>query len=102
MRTLETSKNLIIDIIDTISDRYEDLTDKQRGIATRVLKVAPTVKECLNGIEENKADCIVRLVKIVSEFEADIQPGSFGYSCMEIIQNDLKLFFKDNYGINLK
>lgn len=100
MRKLETSKAVVTNIIDTINKNFNSFTEKQQEIAVKVLAAAPVVSECFNGIENNKADSLIKLINIMDGFSEYTKPGSFGYSCMQMIENDLTLFYQENYDID--
>ena len=100
MRNLETSKAIVANIIETINKNFDTFTEEQQKIAVKVLIAAPDASECLNGIENNKADSLVKLVITMDKFSKYTKPGSFGHSCIQMIENDLTLFYQENYGID--
>ena len=100
MRTLETSKAVIGNVIETINKNFNSFTEKQQKIAVKVLATAPDALECLGDIENNKADSLVKLVITMDKFSKYTKSGSFGHSCIQMIENDLTLFYQENYGID--
>ena len=101
MRNLQMSKNIVAQAVVTINDRYNYFSDRQKEIATKALVAAPIVLECLEGLENNRADALVKLVKMMGEFEEIVKPGTLGSSYMEIVKNDMELFFKENFHIDI-
>lgn len=96
------SKNLVIDIQKTVENKFDTIViESQKRIASKFLEKIPEIQKCLNGIENNKADSLIRLITILSDIREYTKPGSSWFSYIQVIEQDLTLFFEENYGIDL-
>ena len=101
-RNLEMSKNLVMDIEKTIKNKFDAIAvESQKRIASKFLEKIPEIQKCLNGIEQNKADSLIRLIAMLSDIRESTKPGSSWFSYIQVIEQDLTLFFEENYGIDL-
>lgn len=98
MRTLEMSRNLIMDL-ERVSKTKIGTTHEE--IAYMILKRIPEIQKCIDGVEQNKADSLIRLIITLSEIEKCTKPGSTWNSHIRVIEQDLAIFFEDNYGLDL-
>ena len=101
-RSLEMSKNLVMDIQKTVENKFDAIaSNDQKRIASMFLDKIPEIQKCLNGIEQNKADMLIRLIAMLSDIREYTKPGSSSFSYIQVIEQDLTLFFEENYGIDL-
>lgn len=101
-RNLEMSKNLVMDIEKTIKNKFDAIAvESQKRIASMFLEKIPEIQKSLNGIEQNKADSLIRLIAMLSDIRECTKPGSSWFSYIQVIEQDLTLFFEENYGIDL-
>lgn len=101
-RSLEMSKNLVMDIQKTVENKFDAIaSNDQKRIASMFLDKIPEIQKCLNGIEQNKADMLIRLIAMLSDIREYTKPGSSWFSYIQVIEQDLTLFFEENYGIDL-
>ena len=96
MRTLEMSKNLVADLVVVTNKNFNKMDDRQKFIGDKVLELAPTVLKYLSDIEQNKADALVKLTKLMDEFEGLVKPETLSWSAIRIVRNDLEMFFEEN------
>nr|DAM95928.1 MAG TPA: hypothetical protein [Caudoviricetes sp.] len=102
MRNLEMSRNLVMDIEKTVENKFSTIaSETQKAIATMFLEKAPEIQKCLNGVEQNKADALIRLIAMLSNIRECTKPGSSWFSYIQVIEQDLTLFFEENYNIDL-
>lgn len=96
------SKNLVMDIQKTVENKFDAIaSNDQKRIASMFLDKIPEIQKCLNGIEQNKADMLIRLIAMLSDIREYTKPGSSWFSYIQVIEQDLTLFFEENYGIDL-
>ena len=101
-RNLQMSKNLVMDIQKTVENKFDTISsESQQRIASMFLEKAPEIQKCLEGVEQNKADALIRLIAILSNIRECTKPGSSWFSYIQVIEQDLTLFFEENYGIDL-
>lgn len=102
MRNLQMSKNLVMDIKKTIENKFDSIAvESQKKIASKFLEKMPEIQKCLEGVEQNKADALIRLIAILSNIRECTKPGSSWFSYIQVIEQDLTLFFEESYGIDL-
>lgn len=98
MRNLEMSKNLVADLERVSKSKVGTIHEE---VAYMILKRIPEIQKCIDGVEQNKADSLIRLIVILGEIEKCTKPGSTWNSHIRVIEQDLTIFFEDNYGLDL-
>lgn len=96
-RDLQMSKMLVADLIIVTNKTFNKMDDRQKSIGVRVLDLAPTVLQYLTDIENNKASSLVKLTKLMDEFEGLVKTDSLAWSAIRIVRNDLEMFFEENF-----
>ena len=98
-RDLQMSRNLVMDIQKTLESRRND-SGKSR-IASMMITKIPEIQKCLDGIENNRADSLIRLIALLSDIRDYAKPGTTWFSYVMVIEQDLTIFFEENYDIDL-
>ena len=96
-RDLQMSKMLVADLIIVTNKTFNKMDDRQKSIGVRVLDLAPTVLQYLTDIENDKASSLVKLTKLMDEFEGLVKTDSLAWSAIRIVRNDLEMFFEENF-----
>lgn len=96
-RSLEMSKTIVADMVKVTKRDFSKMDDRQKSIGTKVLDLVPTVLQYLTDIENNKASSLVKLTKLMDEFEGLVKSDSLAWSAIRIVRNDLEMFFEENF-----
>ena len=97
MRTLEMSKTIVADMVKVTKRDFSKMDDRQKSIGTKVLELAPTIIRYLTDIENDKASSLMKLTKLMSEFEDSIKTETLGWSALQMVKNDIEMFFEENF-----
>lgn len=97
MRNLKISKMLVMDMVKVTERDFSKMDDRQKSIGTKVLELAPTIIQYLTDIENDKASSLIKLTKLMSEFEGSIKTETLGWSALQIVKNDIEMLFEENF-----